>query len=141
MGAKQNLLIISFIFWNKFSCKSRIKLLLTEKILIYRKTRKDNIIDYSYRTYWEYTIMNHIKIKWTYELTIPVGQQADQAVEACVGDLANAGCTSAYGLNSGCCKLFVLASHVGLKTVWLVSTLALSSESKPIFIALSGQKI
>lgn len=48
---------------------------------------------------------------------IPVGQQADQAIEACVGDLGNAGCTSAYGLNSGRCKLFVLASNIGLKTV------------------------
>lgn len=61
--------------------------------------------------------LNYVKTKRYHELTIPVGQQTDQAIEARVGDFGDAGCTSAYRLNSGCCKLFVLAFHVGLKTV------------------------
>ena len=67
-------------------------------------------------------MINYLQVKWNCQLTIPVGQQTHQAVEACVRDFCDAGCTSAYSLNSGCCKLFILAFHIGLKNIVSISS-------------------
>lgn len=73
-----------------------------------------------------------MKIKSNCQLTISVGQQIYQAIEACVSDFWDVGCTSAYSLNSGCSKMFILAFHICLKKDYfnLVYTLVLSSEQQ-----------
>lgn len=47
-------------------------------------------------------------------LTITVGQQLHQAVEAGVTDSAYVSCTASNGLDGGCHKVFVHAANVGL---------------------------
>lgn len=66
-------------------------------------------------------MINYLKIKWNCQLTISVGQQTYQAIEACISDFWDVGCTSAYSLNSGCCKLFILAFHIGLENIVSIS--------------------
>ena len=49
-------------------------------------------------------------------LTITVGQQLHQAVEAGVTDSAYVSCTAPNGLDRGCHKVLVHAANVGLWT-------------------------
>lgn len=54
--------------------------------------------------------------RWTHRqtLTVTVGQQLYQAVEAGVTDSAYVGCTASDGLDRGCYKVLVHAADVGL---------------------------
>lgn len=104
-------------------CISKIKCYTSLWSQTYRKSSKATLkeklqfVDHAKNI----QMINYLQVKWNCQLTIPVGQQTHQAVEACVRDFWDAGCTSAYSLNSGCCKLFILAFHVGLKNIASIS--------------------